>query len=169
MFLIGDLTSPQILNVLLESSSPLDTDSSFGWVNISCDVTDNIAVDDVYVNISNPDGSWNNISLTKGAGASYYLNTSATFNEEGNYSYHIWADDNENNQDITSTSAFSLPPNWDIDNNGVTNLLDLLQVTNHYDETGSAGWIREDVDNNGQIEVLDLVQISNHYSEIWWE
>ena len=168
-FLVGDMTSPVISNVLLLSSSPLDTDSSFGWVNVSCEVTDNIAVDEVYLNITNPDGSWNNISMNQGAGSSYFLNSSTAFTDIGNFSYFIWAADNEKNTDTSSASDFSMPPNWDIDSNGVINVVDLVQVSNHYDEDGTAGWIREDVDNNGVIEVLDLVQISNHYSEIWWE
>ena len=168
-FEIGDMTSPVISNVIIASSSPLDTVPSFGWVNISCDVTDNIAVNDVFVNITNPDGSWNNISLTKGSGSSYYLNSSTAFSDVGNYSYYIWADDSEDNTDASSTYDFSMPPNFDIDINGVINIVDLLQVSNLYDQTGNSGWIREDVDNNGQIQVLDLVAISNHYSEVWWE
>ena len=168
-FLVGDMTSPQILNVLLVSSSPLDTDSSFGWVNVSCEVTDNIGVDEVYLNITNPDGSKNNISMNQGAGSSFYVNSSTAFTDVGNFSYFIWAADDEKNTDISSASEFSMPPNWDIDKNGVINIVDLVQVSNHYDESGSTGWIREDVDNNGVVEVLDLVQISNHYSEIWWE
>jgi hypothetical protein len=169
MFVIGDLTSPQIFNVLLVSSNPLDTDSAFGWVNVSCDVTDNIGVDDVYINITNPDGSWNNLSLIPGAGSSFFINSSTAFSEVGNYSYFIWADDNDNNEDTSSTGEFSMPPNWDIDSNGVINIVDLVLVSNQYNQTGSIGWIREDVDNNGEVQVLDLVQISNHYSEIWWE
>jgi len=168
-FEIGDMTSPVISNILFASSSPLDTDPSFGWVFISCDVTDNIEVDDVFINITNPDGSWNNISLTKGSGSSYYINSSTAFSEVGNYSYFIWADDSENNTDVSSSFDFSMPPNWDIDNNGVINIVDLLLVSNVYDQSGISGWIREDVDNNGEVQVLDLVAISNHYSEIWWE
>jgi hypothetical protein len=107
--------------------------------------------------------------MNQGAGSSFYVNSSTAFTDIGNFSYYIWADDDENNTDTSSPSDFSMPPNWDIDKNGVTNVVDLVQVSNHYDESGNSGWIREDVDNNGVVEVLDLVQISNHYSEIWWE
>ncbi|MHA1525946.1 MAG: hypothetical protein ACTSQD_02850 [Promethearchaeota archaeon] len=41
-------------------------------------------------------------------------------------------------------------------------------ISNHYNESGIFGWIREDVDNNGEIKVLDLVLASNHYGETWW-
>jgi hypothetical protein len=62
-----------------------------------------------------------------------------------------------------------MPPNWDINNDGVINIFDLVSISNHYDEAGNLGWIREDVDNNGEVQVFDLVLVSNHYGEMWWE
>jgi len=61
-----------------------------------------------------------------------------------------------------------MPPNWDLNNDGDCNIFDLVVVSNHYNETGTLGWIREDVDNNGQIKVIDLVFVSEHYDETWW-
>jgi len=52
--------------------------------------------------------------------------------------------------------------------NGECKVYDLTLLSNHYEETGDAGWIREDVDNNGKIEILDFVFVSNHYNESWW-
>ena len=169
LFVIGDMTSPDISSYTFMSSNPLDTDVLFGWLNISCDVTDNIGVDDVIINISNPDGSWNNVSLSHGSGNSYYINSSSAFSQVGNYSYYLWAEDTSNNTAISSVYYFSMPPNWDVNNDGVINIVDLVLVSNHYDETGNLGWIREDVDNNGEILVFDLVVVSNHYGEIWWD
>ena len=167
-FVIGEQTSPQISNIAITTSSPLDTNSSFGWVNITCDVTDNIAVDEVSLNITNPDGSYNNVSMNAGAGDSYYYNSNTAFSTYGNYSYLIWANDTSDNQDTSSSYTFSMPPNWDINNDGDCTVYDLVLVSNHYNETGTPGWIREDVDNNGQIRVIDLVLISEHYDETWW-
>ena len=59
-------------------------------------------------------------------------------------------------------------PNWDINLDHDCNILDLIQISNHFDETGDPGWIREDVDNNGVIQILDFVFVSNHYNESWW-
>ena len=168
-FVIGDMTSPEISNVVLTPSDPLDTDPAFGWINITCDVTDNVAVDGVSLNITNPNESWNNVSINTGGGTSYYYNSSTAFSQYGNYSYYIWADDASDNTIASSSYNFSMVPNWDINNDGVVNIFDLVVVSNHYDETGNAGWIREDVDNNGEIQVLDLVLVSNHYGETWWE
>ncbi len=69
---------------------------------------------------------------------------------------------------LPSGCILSMPPNWDLNNDGDCNIFDLVLVSNHYNETGTPGWIREDVDNNGQIRVIDLVLVSEHYDETWW-
>ena len=97
----------------------------------------------------------------------YYYNT--TFLEHGNYSYFVWVSDSSDNSNISNSRSISISPNWDVNNDGRCTVLDLNLVSNHFYETGVAGWIREDVDNNGVIQVLDLVFLSNHYDEIWWE
>ena len=168
IFVIGDETSPELSSIVLTTSDPLDTNSTFGWVNITCDVTDNVAVGEVYLNITNPDGSFNNVSMNALGANSYYYNSSVAFSTYGNYSYFIWANDSSDNQNSSSSYDFSMPPNWDVDMNGECKVFDLTLVSNHYGETGSTGWIREDVDNNGQIQILDLVFVSNHYNESWW-
>ena len=167
LFVIGDMTLPVISNYVFKSSIPLDTDPAFGWINISCDVTDNIGIDDVFVNITNPNASLNNLSLVSGNENSYYINSSFAFSQLGNYSYFIWAEDTSNNTVSSSDFNFSMPPNWDVNNDCVINIVDLVLVSNHYDEIGIFGWIREDIDNNGEIQVFDLVLVSNHYGEIW--
>jgi len=164
----GDTSSPQISGVSVANSGSLDTNSSFGWVNITCDVTDNAAVYTVSLNITNPDGSYNNVSMNAGESNSYHYNSSTALSTHGNYSYFIWANDTSGNTDISSSYDFSMPPNWDINNDGKCSVFDLALISNHYGETGSTGWIREDVDNNGQIQVFDFVLLSEHYGESWW-
>ena len=164
----GDVTSPVISGVSSTNSDPLDTEAAYSWMNITCDVTDNIAVNEISLNIANPNGSYNNVSMNAGAGDSYYYNSSTAFSTYGNYSYSIWANDTSNNIAISTSYTYSMPPNWDIDNDGECTVFDLILVSNHYNETGTHGWIREDVDNDGQIGVLDLVFVSNHYGELWW-
>jgi len=164
-----DSNSSEISNIDITTSNPLDTDSSFGWINITCIVTDNVAVNGVSLNITNSDGSYNNNTINAIGANSYYYNSSAVFSTYGNYSYFIWANDTTNNQNTSSIYTFSMPPNWDINNDGDCNVYDLVLVSNYYNETGTSGWIREDVDNNGRIQVIDLVLISGHYDESWWQ
>jgi len=163
-----DTTPPQITGVTRTTSNPLDTSASYGWVNVSCTVTDNVAVASVTLRIRTPSGSWNNVSMTSGSAGKYYYRTTTAFSTVGNYSYSIRALDPSNNAATSSTVLFSMPPNWDVNQDGVVTVLDFVVISNHYGQSGSNGWIREDVDNNGDIEVLDMSIISGHFGEEWW-
>lgn len=163
-----DSAPPQISGVTRTTSNPLDTNPLYGWVNVSCTVTDNVAVSSVTLRIHNLGGLWNNVTMVaKGSGVYYYRSTTA-FSVAGNYSYSIRATDSSNNVNSSSTVLFPMPANWDINCDGTCGILDFVAISNHYGETSVSGWIREDADNNGGIQVLDLVYVSNHYAESWW-
>ena len=164
----SDAAAPQISSVVDTTSDPLDTDPLYGWVNVSCTVTDNVAVSQVLLRIHNPGGSWNNVSMTSSGAGGYYYRSSTAFSSVGNYSYSIWVNDSSNNANTSSTVLFSMIPNWDMNSDGECTIFDLVLVSNHYGEIGAGGWIREDVDNNGEVQVFDLVVISNYYGESWW-
>jgi hypothetical protein len=163
-----DSAPPQISGVTRTTSNPLDTDPLYGWVNVSCTVTDNVAVSQVILRIHNPSGSWNNVSMQAGTAGKYYYRSTTAFSSAGNYSYSIWAKDTSNNANTSSSVLFSMSPNWDLNSDGHGTIFDLVLVSNHYGQIGAHGWIREDADNNGEIQVLDLVYVSNHYGESWY-
>jgi hypothetical protein len=164
----SDGTPPVISSVGVASSSPLDVSAGYGWENFSCVVTDNVAVDTVVLQVVNPDDSHSDFTMTKrGATTTYYSNRS--FHTQGNYSYTVSATDTSDNDVVSSVHVFSLPPNWDINSDGVCTILDLVLISNHYGETGSFGWMRSDVDNNGVIQVLDIVIVSGYFGTSWWE
>ena len=164
----SDIAAPVISNITKVTSNPLDTDPSFGWVNISCTVTDNVAVSQVLLRIHSPSGSWNNVSMTSRTSGVYYYRSTTAFSSAGNYSYSIRAQDTSNNANTSNQMVLAMPPNWDINSDGVCSILDLVLLSNYYGDTGSNGWIREDADNNGEISVLDFTVVSNHYGETWW-
>jgi len=165
---IGQLPSfPEISNVILTESDPLDTNASFGWINISATVTSDSGVNKVMCNFSLSNGSNANVSMENIGSNTYYYNTSTIFSNHGSYSYYIWANDTNGNASISSVYDFSMPPNWDINNDGQCNALDLNFISNHYGEIGQNGWIREDVDNNGIVQVFDFIMIAAHYGETW--
>jgi hypothetical protein len=164
----SDTTPPQISALSLLNSNPLDTDTVLGWVNVSCTVTDNIAVSTVVLRIHNPSSSWNNVTMIKGSANKYYYWTTTAFSSVGNYTYSIRATDTNGNLATSSNLLFSMPPNWDIDNDGYITILDLVLVSNQYGSTGGQGWTREDVDNNGIINILDMSLVSNHFNEEWY-
>ncbi|VVB60800.1 Uncharacterised protein [uncultured archaeon] len=104
--------------------------------------------------------------VAKGLGQYYYRSTTA-FSTAGNYSYTIWAMDTSSNVISSSNVLFSMPANWDMDNDGTCGILDLVVISDQYGKSGVSGWIREDVDNTGIITVLDLVYVSDHLAESW--
>ncbi|MCJ7570291.1 MAG: hypothetical protein MUO82_00210 [Candidatus Thermoplasmatota archaeon] len=164
----SDTIPPQISAISLISSDPLDTDPSFGWVNVSCTVMDNVAVSQVILRIHNPSGSWNNVTMITTSNGKYYYRTTTAFSTAGNYSYTIWAKDTSNNVKTSYSVLYSMPPNWDINNDGVCKILDIVHVSIQFGSTGIPGWIREDVDNNGVINVLDISLVSNHFWKHWY-
>jgi hypothetical protein len=163
-----DISPPQISNIARTTSAPLDTNLLYGWVNVSCTVTDNVAVSQVILKIRDPSSSWSNVSMVSRTTGKYYYRSTTAFSTVGNYSYFVWAKDTSNNRVSSNNVAFSMPPNWEVNNNGHCTILDQVAISVHYGETGSHGWIREDVDNNGVINILDLIMASNHYGESWW-
>jgi hypothetical protein len=163
-----DSAVPEINDIIFTTSNPLDTDPAFGWVNITVDITDNVGVNVVQLHIQKPSGSWNNVSMNIIDADTFYYNSSSAFSSYGNYSYYIWTKDTSENDNSSLNSFFSMAPNYDVNNDGYQNLLDLVAVSNLYNQIGYLGWIREDVDNNSIIQVFDLVLISNHYNQCWW-
>lgn len=160
-------TPPEITNIIRITSDPLDTNASFGWINITATVTGNSEVNTVMINVSCPNGSSFNVSMNAIESNTYYYNTSTIFSNHGDFNYFIWANDTNGNQSTSTVYDFSMPPNWDINKDRQCTILDLILISNHYGETGQNGWIREDVDNNGIIQMLDLVLVSEHYYETW--
>jgi len=163
-----DSDSPNLTDVSRSSSSPLDTDPTYGWVNISCNATDTNGIDTVSLEILCPNSTMVYRSCSRGSGDIWYYNTSDIFITHGNFSYILNATDTNGNSQTSSAVDFSMPANWDIDMNGICNVFDFTLVANIYEDSGDAGWTREDVDNNGDIGLLDLVSLSNHYGDSWY-
>jgi hypothetical protein len=101
-FTIQDTTLPVISNVLDDP----DTQETGDWVNITCDVTDNIGVFDVRVNITLPGGGYSNDSMTQGSSDQWYYNSTHT--SLGLYQYIIWANDTSNNWNSSSGHSFTI-------------------------------------------------------------
>ncbi len=56
-------------------------------------------------------------------------------------------------------------PDWDVNQDGNINVLDMVLIGQHWGETGSPGWIREDINQDGSVNVLDMVLIGQHWGE----
>jgi len=95
-----DIEPPEITNV--DSQPPLQHEGQS--VDITCDVTDNKGVEDVFVNITYPDSSVQS-NLMSGSGSYSY---SQVYTANGTYNYHIYA------TDINGNSAESLSYTFEI-------------------------------------------------------
>jgi len=166
-----DQSGPEITTAQYTTSNPLDTDPLYGWINLSCNATDDQGISQVTVSVTCPNASILQRSCTQGSGNTWYWNSSSgnsMFTQAGNYSIRLTVLDASGNQNTSSTLYVDLAENWDVNNDNVCDLLDFIAVSNYYDETNNRnGWIREDVDNNGEITVLDLVILSNNYESTW--
>jgi hypothetical protein len=66
-------------------------------------------------------------------------------------------------EDVTIT-VIQLYEDWDVNGDGLANVLDMVLVGQRWDETGLTGWIREDVNEDGTISVLDMIVIGQNWT-----
>jgi hypothetical protein len=84
-----------------------------GWVNISCKVTDNVAVSQVKVNIMYPDTSTVNQTMIYNS-QTHLAKYNITYSQLGVYDYFIWASDTSGNTKVSAVHSFEItnqPPN----------------------------------------------------------
>lgn len=74
-------------------------------VNISCTLED-LMVDEVWLNITNPDDSYQNLSMLQGENNEWYLNQ--TYHDLGTYKFVIGANDTNDNSNTTSIFEFTM-------------------------------------------------------------
>lgn len=154
------------INYSFSTSDPLDTNPDYGWENITCTVNQNSNVEEVFISIMYPNNTISNVVMSNIDNTdSYFYNTTLTL--YGNYSFFIYTVDIDDNIYSSEIFNYSLPANWDINNDGICNVFDLVLVSIQYGLKGASGWIREDVDNNGEIQVLDFILVSNNYGSQW--
>ncbi len=140
---VEDIISPEMDKV---SASP-STQNVGGYINITAEVTDNHQIDEVWVNISHPDESSQNVSIDPTTGDVWYLNSS--YNELGNYEYFIWANDTSGNSMRSSTHFFEIEDTIAPDISSVS-------ASPNVQESGRAVNITADVIDNHQVDEVWL-------------
>ena len=122
------------------------------------------------ISATDPDGD-NLIyaALNLPSGASFDAQTQTftwTPSNVGSYNnVHFEISDGEltDSEDITITVS-DQAGDWDVNQDGDVNVLDLVLIGQHWSETGSPGWIPEDVNQDGTIDVLDNIMIGQHWT-----
>jgi hypothetical protein len=99
-FTILDTQDPQIGDPHA-TPNPQEKD---GFVNITVNITDNEDIENVWINITFPNGTWINDTMKKGSGDEWYYN--ASFPNIGNYTYSIWAEDTSGNSKSSDPETF---------------------------------------------------------------
>ena len=91
---------------------------------------------------------------------------------EGYYRFYTIATDKVGNVEAAPitpdvTCHIKHYPDWDVNQDGKVNVLDMIMIAHHWMETGTPGWIREDVNKDGVVNVLDLIIVGHHFGEIY--
>lgn len=95
-FIINDTTAPTISNITATPSSAVEGST----INITCNITDNVAVDNVTVNITGV----GNFTMSS-TGSTYYY--AAPYATAATYNFTIWANDTSNNS-VNGTGNFTI-------------------------------------------------------------
>ena len=100
---VKDLSPPRIKN-LTAYPNPQEI---YGIVNITCLVIDNVNVNVVKMNITDPYGNFSikEMKNIKNSSIYYYV---SNYSIEGNYSYFIWANDTSDNANFSLIHTFTI-------------------------------------------------------------
>ena len=105
------------------------------------------------------------VEVMLSAGASTEVTFTAAgdfFTKPGEYEIVVTATsktDEAQTTELTITTTISPVP-WDVNADGAVNILDLVQVTNQFGESGTG--LSGDVNMDGQVNILDLVQVASY-------
>jgi hypothetical protein len=103
-FTIIDVESP----VIGDPQANPDPQIPDSYVNITVNITDNVEIINVWINITAPNGTWINDTMDPAWDDLWYYNT--TFVNEGNYTYVIWVEDASGNTNSSNFETFTIVP-----------------------------------------------------------
>ena len=111
--------------------------------------------------------SENSIVLEAGAAAEVTLTVAGDlFTEPGDYPITVTATsgtDSMMTAEITTTTTIEMPTPWDVNDDGIVNILDLVLVADQLGESGED--LKGDVNGDGTVNILDLVLVASHLGE----
>jgi hypothetical protein len=123
------------------------------------------------ISATDPDGDTLTYSASNLPSGASFNSTTKTFtwtpsyNQDGIYSnISFTVSDGKANvsQNVTITVNEVYQP--DVNSDGKVNVLDVISVTQHWNETGTSGWIIQDINEDGTINVLDVILIGQNWT-----
>jgi len=107
-----------------------------------------------------------NTSISNGT---YYWDYDTATEHNTTYYWKVVVVDDENSSASAIFHFTTLEgpqyPDWDINQDGIVNYLDISSLISHYGESGAPGWIPEDINDDGTINYLDISSLISHYGE----
>ena len=88
-------------------------------------------------------------------------------NGTGYYEFYSQAVDNADNLEpmpVGADATCRIYPDWDVNMDQNTNILDIITIGQHIGETGEPCWIPMDVNCDGVINVLDIILVAQHWT-----
>jgi hypothetical protein len=67
-------------------------------------------------------------------------------------------------QEIITITVVQPYPDWDINGDAHTNVLDMIVIGQAMGSTGTVGWSKVDVNTDGTINVLDMIIVGQHWT-----
>ncbi len=86
------------------------------------------------------------------------------YSQSGSYTIRFQVTDGRSPdyEDVTVTVGNMLRK--DVNDDGSVNVLDMIRVGQHWNQTGPTGWIREDINEDGSVNVLDATLIGQGWT-----
>jgi hypothetical protein len=164
--------TPTDESVLLKSPLPVSAPSGSSMVYVKPDKVTSAGQQLTFtIGADDPDGDTLFYSASDLPDGSTFDSDTHTFSwtprydQAGTYSVRFEVSDGEytDSEDVIIT-VLQLYDDWDVNGDGLTNVLDIVLVGQHWGETGQTGWILEDTNEDGNIDVLDTIIIGQHWT-----
>lgn len=124
----------------------------------------------ISVNASDADGQALNYSI-RIDGVVYTTNKEyvweTDYSSSGNHTIEVVVSDGIDEVKVQNTIFIAdCHPRWDVDENGIVNILDITMVSKNYGTTVNKPYPRHDVNQDGVVNILDLTLVGNHFGEL---
>lgn len=84
------------------------------------------------------------------------------------YYFIVQVTDTDNNTGTQPLSITVVCPPFDVNDDGITNISDVVLIGLHWNEADSGpNWISEDVNEDGIVNILDVVIVGLHWNQTW--